>query len=263
MIKFCSLYSGSSGNSLYVETNKTKLLVDCGESARKIVNSLSDIDVNIEDIDGILVTHEHIDHVKSLGTLSKKYNIPVFTNIETLNAMPEQMTKIKSENIHLFDFSEDFEIGDLQIHPFAIPHDAANPCAFNIFKNKTKLSIATDIGHMTPEILANLEKSKFLLLESNYDPNILKCSQYPYHLKERIAGPYGHLSNDSAGKTISHLIESGLQTVMLGHLSKENNFPELAYKTVMEELIYNNKTKKDINLSVATRYNHTPVIKIS
>lgn len=262
MIKFCSLYSGSSGNSLYVETNKTKLLVDCGESAKKIINSLSDIDVDIEDIDGILVTHEHIDHVKSLGTLSKKYDIPVYTNIETLNAMPEQMTKIKSENIHLFDFSKDFEIGDLQIHPFAIPHDAANPCAFNILKNNTKLSIATDIGHMTPEIIANLEKSKFLLLESNYDPNILKCSQYPYHLKERIAGPYGHLSNDSAGKTISHLIESGLQTVMLGHLSKENNFPELAYKTVMEEIIYNNKSEKDINLSVASRYNHTPVIKI-
>ena len=262
MIKFCSLYSGSSGNSLYVETNKTKLLVDCGESAKKIINSLSDIDVDIEDIDGILVTHEHIDHVKSLGTLSKKYDIPVYTNIETLNAMPEQMTKIKSENIHLFNLSEDFEIGDLQIHPFAIPHDAANPCAFNILNNNTKLSIATDIGHMTPEIIANLEKSKFLLLESNYDPNILKCSQYPYHLKERIAGPYGHLSNDSAGKTISHLIESGLQTVMLGHLSKENNFPELAYKTVMEEIIYNNKSEKDINLSVATRYNHTPVIKI-
>ena len=262
MIKFCSLYSGSSGNSLYVETNKTKLLVDCGESAKKIINSLSDIDVDIEDIDGILVTHEHIDHVKSLGTLSKKYDIPVYTNIETLNAMPEQMTKIKSENIHLFDFSKDFEIGDLQIHPFAIPHDAANPCAFKILKNNTKLSIATDIGHMTPEIIANLEKSKFLLLESNYDPNILKCSQYPYHLKERIAGPYGHLSNDSAGKTISHLIESGLQTVMLGHLSKENNFPELAYKTVMEEIIYNNKSEKDINLSVASRYNHTPVIKI-
>ena len=263
MIKFCSLYSGSSGNSLYVETNKTKLLIDCGESAKKIVNSLSDIDVNIEDIDGILVTHEHIDHVKSLGTLSKKFNIPVYTNIETLNAMPEQMSKLKSENIHLFNFSEDFEIGDLQIHPFAIPHDAANPCAFNILNNNTKLSIATDIGHMTPEILSNLEKSKFLLLESNYDPNILKCSPYPYHLKERIAGPYGHLSNDIAGKTISHLIESGLHTVMLGHLSKENNFPELAYKTVMEEIIYNNKSEKDIKLSVATRYNHTPVVKIS
>ena len=262
MFRFCSLYSGSSGNSLYVESNKTKLLVDCGESAKKIVNSLADIDVDIEKIDAILVTHEHIDHVKSLGTLSKKYNIPIYTNIETLNAMPEQANKIKDENIHIFDFSKDFEIGDLQIHPFSIPHDAANPCAFNIFCNNKKMSIATDIGHITPEIIKNLEKSSFMLLESNYDPNILKCSSYPYHLKERISGPLGHLSNNVAGQTISHLIDSGLKNVMLGHLSRENNFPELAYKTVMEEVMENNYPEKAIKLSVATRFNHTPLIDI-
>lgn len=262
MFRFCSLYSGSSGNSLYVESNKTKLLVDCGESAKKIVNSLADIDVDIEKIDAILVTHEHIDHVKSLGTLSKKYNIPIYTNIETLNAMPEQVNKIKTENINIFDFSKDFEIGDFQIHPFSIPHDAANPCAFNIFYNNKKMSIATDIGHITPEIIKNLEKSSFMLLESNYDPNILKCSPYPYHLKERISGPLGHLSNNVAGQTVSHLIDSGLTNVMLGHLSRENNFPELAYKTVMEEVIENNYPEKTIKLSVATRFNHTPLIDI-
>ena len=262
MFKFCSLFSGSSGNSLYVQSNKTRLLVDCGESAKKIVTSLSDIDVNIEDIDAILITHEHIDHVKSLGTLSKKYNIPVYTNIETLNAMPEQMNKIKTDNIHLFDFSKDFSIKDLCIHPFSIPHDAANPCAFNIMNNNKKISIATDIGHITPEIVNNLEKSKFLLLEANYDPNILKCSSYPYHLKERISGPKGHLSNELAGKTVSHLIDSGLEKVMLGHLSKENNFPELAYKTVMEEIISNKYSEKSIRLSVATRFNHTPLIDV-
>lgn len=262
MFRFCSLYSGSSGNSLYVESNKTKLLVDCGESAKKIVNSLSDIDVDIEKIDGILVTHEHIDHVKSLGTLSKKYDIPIYTNLETLKAMPDQINKIKPENIHIFDFSNDFEIGDLQIHPFSIPHDAANPCAFNIIYNNKKMSIATDIGHITPEIINNLEKSCFMLLEANYDPNILKCSPYPYHLKERISGPLGHLSNNMAGQTISHLIDSGLKNVMLGHLSKENNFPELAYKTVMEEIIENNYPEKSIKLNVATRFNHTPLIDI-
>lgn len=262
MFKFCSLFSGSSGNSLFVETDKTKILVDCGESAKKITESLSDIDIKIEDIDAILVTHEHIDHVKSLGTLSKKFDIPIYTNLETLNAMPEQAKKIKTDNIHLFDFNNDFSIGDLQIHAFSIPHDAANPCAFNIYKNNKKMSIATDIGHMTPEIINNLKKSSFLLLESNYDPNILKCSPYPYHLKERISGPLGHLSNDTAGQTVSCLINSGLKTVMLGHLSKENNFPELAYKTVMDELINNKISEKDLQLSVATRFNHTPIIDI-
>lgn len=262
MFKFCSLYSGSSGNSLFVQTNKTKLLIDCGESAKKIVNSLSDINVKIEDIDAILVTHEHIDHVKSLGTLSRKYDIPIYTNIETLNAMPEQKNKIKADNVHLFNFSKDFDVGDLHIHPFSIPHDAANPCAYNIFKGDKKISIATDIGHITPEIIRNLEKSTFLLLESNYDPNILKCSPYPYHLKERISGPYGHLSNEMAAETISHLINSGLKNVMLGHLSKENNFPELAYKTVMDELINNKYSEKAIKLNVATRFNHTPIIDV-
>jgi len=265
MFRFCSLYSGSSGNSLFVETNKTKILVDCGESAKKIINALTEIDINIEEINAILVTHEHIDHVKSLGTLSKKYNIPIYTNLETLEAMPEQKNKINEKNINLFNIAEDFYVGDLKIHPFSIPHDAANPCGFNIYNKNKKISIATDIGHITPEIISNLEKSSFLMLESNYDPNILKCSQYPYHLKERISGPYGHLSNSVAGQTISHLLNTGLKTVMLGHLSKENNFPELAYKTVMEEILYNNSNnynENEINLSVATRFNHTPIIDI-
>ncbi len=262
MFNFCSLFSGSSGNCSFVQTSTTKLLIDCGESAKKIVNSLEDIDVNVQDINAILITHEHIDHVKSLGTLSRKYNIPIYTNLETLNAMPEQIKKIKTDNVHLFDYSSDFCIGDLQIHPFPIPHDAANPSAFNIFYNNKKISIATDIGHVTPEIINNLENSTFLLLESNYDSNILKCSTYPYHLKERISGPLGHLSNNMAGTTISHLINTGVRNVMLGHLSKENNFPELAYKTVMEEIIYNNYPENSIQLSVATRYNHTPIIDV-
>lgn len=263
MFNFCSLFSGSSGNSLFIQTNKTKILVDCGESAKKIVNSLLDIDIKIEDIDAILVTHEHIDHVKSLGTLSRKYNIPIYTNIETLNAMPEQVKNLKMDNIHLFNFSLDFCIKDLLIHPFSIPHDAANPCAFNIFNGNNKISIATDIGHITPEIISCLEKSTFLLLESNYDSNVLKCSSYPYYLKERISGPYGHLSNDVAAKTILHLTNSGLKKVMLGHLSKENNFPELAYKTVIDELINNNYSEKNIQLSVASRFVHTPIIDVS
>lgn len=263
MFRFCSLFSGSSGNSSLVQTDTTNVLVDCGESAKKIINSLSEINVNIENINAILITHEHIDHVKSLGTLSKKFNIPVFTNKETINAMPEQKSKIKEENINFFNVSEDFFIGDLKIHPFSIPHDAANPCGFNIYNNNKKISIATDIGHITPEIMNNLEKSTFLLLESNYDFNTLKCSPYPYHLKQRISGPYGHLSNEVAGKTISQLLHTGLKTVMLGHLSKENNFPELAYKTVMDEIICNNNLENSINLSVATRFNHSDIIDIS
>ena len=263
MFKFCSLYSGSSGNSLLVETDNTKILVDAGESCKKIVEALSSKNIDANEIDAIIVTHEHSDHIKGLGTISKKYNIPVYANSQTWDAMPLQKDKIEDKNIRKFNVSESFEIGDLKINSFNIPHDAANPCGFNIFNGKHKMSIATDIGHMENKILKALEESSFLLLEANYDSNILKCSSYPYPLKQRISGPNGHLPNESAGKTISYLLNYGLKEVMLGHLSKENNFPELAYKTVVDELIENNYDESKINLSVATRYAPTKLIDIS
>ena len=253
MFNFCSLYSGSSGNSLFVETENTKLLIDAGVSSKKIETALNNLNIEPSSIDGILITHEHSDHVQGLGTFAKKFNLPVFVNQKTLDAMPKQKEKIPEKNIKNFTIEEKFEIGDMQIKPFSIPHDAAHPCGFNIFKDNKKISIATDIGHMTNGILKNLEDSIFVLLESNYDPEVLKFSRYPYPLKSRIAGPNGHLSNELAGKTISHLLTSGLEQAMLGHLSKESNFPELAYKTVVEEIISNNYNENSLKLSVASR----------
>ena len=262
MFKFCSLYSGSSGNSLFIETQNTKLLIDAGVSSKKIENTLNDINIDPSTLDGILVTHEHIDHVQGLGTLSKKFDLPVFVNQETLDAMPKQKDKISEKNVKTFKISDKFEIGDLEIKPFSIPHDAANPCGFNIWKDNKKISIATDIGHMTNPILKSLEESLFIMLEANYDPEVLRCSPYPFTLKSRIAGPTGHLPNEIAGKTISHLLKSGLKNAMLGHLSKQSNFPELAYKTVVDELISNNYNEDCISLCVASRDNHSKIITI-
>ena len=262
MFNFCSLYSGSSGNSLFVETQNTKLLIDAGVSSKKIETALNDINIDPSTLDGILVTHEHIDHVQGLGTLSKKFDLPVFVNQETLDAMPKQKDKISENNIKTFKISDKFDIGDLEIKPFSIPHDAANPCGFNIWKNNKKISIATDIGHMTNPILKSLEESLFIMLEANYDPEVLRCSPYPFTLKSRIAGPTGHLPNEMAGKTISHLLKSGLKNAMLGHLSKQSNFPELAYKTVVDELISNNYNEDCISLCVASRDNHSKIITI-
>ena len=253
MLNFCSLYSGSSGNSLFIETENTKLLVDCGVSCKKVEEGLMSLDVDPSSIDAVIITHEHSDHVKGLGTFSKKFNVPIYANQETLDNMQEQTSKIDKNNINTFKVSDKFEIGDLSIFPFPISHDAANPCGFNVFNDNKKISIATDIGTMDTKTVKNLEDSIFILLESNYDPDILRCSRYPYLLKRRIAGPTGHLPNNKAGETISYLMKSGLQTAMLGHLSKENNFPELAYKTVAEELINNNQDVSKINLSVASR----------
>lgn len=262
MLKFCSLYSGSSGNSLLVQSNNTKILIDCGTSAKKIETALDTINVDITDIDAILVTHEHSDHIQGLGTISKKHDIPVFANFETWEAMETQKNKIASNNIKTFENNIEFHIGNLQIMPFSTPHDAANPCGFSICNGTKKISIATDLGHMDENIFSNIKDSEFMLLEANYEPEILKVSNYPYSLKQRIAGPHGHLSNVDAGQTISNLFKKELKEVMLGHLSKENNFPEMAYKTVTEELIHNNIDTNDIRISVASRFIPSKIISI-
>ncbi len=262
MLKFRSLYSGSTGNSLYVESENTKILVDSGVSMKKLTTALTTNDVKLEDIDAIIVTHEHSDHVQSLGMISSKYNIPVFANEKTWDAMPKQRDKISDTNQKFFVSYEKFEIGDLIIDPFSIPHDAADPCGFNIMNNKDKISIATDIGHMTKEIVDKLDGSSFVLLESNYDPEILKSGKYPYYLKTRILGPNGHLPNEMAGKTIAYLLKGSLKQVMLGHLSKENNFPELAYQTVIEKLIQSNFDENSIRISVASRIEPSKIIAV-
>ena len=250
MLKFCSLYSGSSGNSFFIQSDHSKILIDAGVSCKKIVAALASINVAVEDINAILVTHEHTDHTQSIGTLSKKYNIPVYANRKTWLAMPTQKEKINENNIYYFKNNEEFNFRDLKIFPFSIPHDAANPCGLNILNDSTKISIATDIGHIDNQILNNLKNSKFILLESNYEPNVLKYSRYPYKLKERIASPIGHLSNIDAGKTINYLADFGLQTAIIGHLSNENNFPELAYKSVLEQIEENKK----LHIEVASRF---------
>lgn len=241
------------GNCLYVESENTKLLIDAGVSLKKIEDGLKKININPLSLDGILVTHEHSDHVQSLGNISKKFNLPVYANQNTFDAMPKQTDKISTENIKKFNVAEKFQIKDIEINSFSIPHDAANPCGFNIKNGTEQLSIATDIGHMTNDILKQLEESKFILLESNYDTEVLKCSKYPFLLKKRIAGPNGHLSNETASKVINYLVHSNLKIAMLGHLSKESNFPELAYQTVVNEIINSGSDVSQLKLSVASR----------
>ena len=253
MLNFCSLYSGSSGNCLFVESENTKLLIDAGVSLKKIEEGLNSLNVSASSLDGILVTHEHSDHIKSLGNLSKKFNLPVFANSQTFDAMPKQTDKIATQNIKKITIDEKFSINDIEINSFSIPHDAINPCGFTLSCGNEKISIATDIGHMTNSILRNLEQSDFILLESNYDTEVLKYSKYPFSLKQRIAGPNGHLSNNMAGKVINYLMQDKLKTAMLGHLSKESNFPELAYQTVVDEIISAGTDIQKIHLSVASR----------
>ena len=211
------------------------------------------LEVSASNLDGIIVTHEHIDHIQSVGNLSKKFNIPVFATSQTFDAMPKQSEKIADSNKKNINIDEKFSVGDIDILPFSIPHDAVNPCGYTLFSDNKKISIATDIGHMNNDILKHIDGSEFILLEANYDPEVLKYTKYPFKLKSRIAGPTGHLSNKVAGQTINYLIKSGLKNAILGHLSKESNFPELAYQTVVDELISNGTNLDNFNLSIASR----------
>ena len=262
MFKYCSLYSGSSGNSFYVGTASTHIIIDAGVSTKKISTALEEIDINGKDIDAILVTHDHNDHTKSIATLSNKYNIPVYANKKTWAAIPDIAIKIPENNKKIFNISEAFSIGDIEIFPFHTPHDAADPCGFNLYNSGKKISIATDIGHVENKLYKNLNESSFVLLESNYEPDMLKSSSYPYSLKHRILGPEGHLSNEDASQVIKSLVNNGLNNIMLGHLSKENNFPELAYQTTINELIENNVDIDKLQLSVADRDKVNKVVEI-
>lgn len=186
MLKYCSLYSGSSGNCFFIQSDNTNILIDAGVSSKKIVSGLSEFNIDINNIDAILVTHEHIDHTKSLAILSNKYNIPVYANKKTWAALGDINNKIPESNKKIFNILQNFKIGDFKIFAFPIPHDAADPCGFNIYYNEKKVTVATDIGHVSQELLDHLKNSVSIILESNYDPEILKYSSYPFMLKKRI-----------------------------------------------------------------------------
>ena len=249
MFNYCSLYSGSSGNCFFVQSNKTNLLIDAGVSLKKITNALYKINISGENITAILVTHDHIDHTKSLALLSNKYNIPVYANKKTWEAIPNIANKILNNNKKIFNMNKNFFIGDIEIFPFNVSHDAADPCGFNLYHSNKKISIVTDVGYISNELLENLKNSSSILLEANYDPEILKYSKYPYLLKQRILSDTGHLSNISAAKTIYHLYNYGLTKALLIHLSNENNFPELVYETIKSET----KNCKNLSINVAPR----------
>jgi phosphoribosyl 1,2-cyclic phosphodiesterase len=262
-MRCATLYSGSSGNSIYLENDDTKILIDAGVSGRKIEKGLADIGVSVCDIDAILVSHEHSDHVSSLGILSKKHDIPVFASQGTWNNMKQQSEKLSIKNMISFNPDKWFSVGSFDIFPFKIPHDAVEPCGFSVCSHGKKVTIATDMGHINPELIKNMESSDLLLIEANHDIEMLRCGTYPWFLKRRILGENGHLSNEVAATTIRHLVKGGMRKFFLGHLSRENNFPELAYQTVINALTEIGVTLKDgISVGVAPRNGPSSIMEL-
>ena len=229
---FCSLYSGSSGNSIFVSSGKTNILIDAGLPGKRIDEALKSIDKNPSSIDGIFITHEHSDHIKGVGILSRKYDIPIYANDKTWSAMESSLGKIKEHNIKIMDRRSVVHIGDLDVKSFVTPHDAIAPVGYTITNKNKKVSIATDFGVFTREIYDNIKESDVILLESNHDVNMLKYGPYPYPLKCRILSEIGHLSNEDSGRLLCRIFGKKLKYAFLSHLSKENNYPALAYEAV-------------------------------
>ncbi len=261
---FCSLYSGSSGNSMFIASDKAKILIDAGLPGKKIDTALQEINQNPTEIDGIFITHEHSDHIKGVGVLSRKYNIPIYANADTWSAMESIIGKINEHNIKVIDKRSVTEIGDLNIKAFNIPHDAAGPVGYTVTDKRKSISVATDFGTFTKEIYDNIKDSEVILLESNHDVNMLKFGPYPYTLKRRILSEIGHLSNDDCGSAIVELVKSDTnKKIILGHLSNTNNQPDLAYQTVLNVLNENGvRQEKDIMLTMANRHNPSGYIEI-
>ncbi len=250
---FCPLYSGSSGNSIYVASEYGSILVDAGLPGKSIENALASINKNPNDIDGIFITHEHSDHVKGVGVLSRRYDIPIYANKLTWEGMGKGIGKIKENNIKILD-SDEVVIKDLCISNYSIPHDAADPIGYSVFCGKNKVSIATDLGYFSKEVEEAIMGSDIVLLESNHDVEMLKFGPYPYPLKRRILSDHGHLSNYDCGKAIVSMIKNNSKKIILGHLSKTNNYPELAYETVISVLRENDiKIQEDVCISMAKR----------
>ena len=228
-----ALSSGSNGNCYLVKSNTTALLVDAGISARQTGLRLANCDVKIEDISAILLTHEHSDHTVGIPALIKNENIKLYTNRRTKTMLGFE---VPEEKIVLFETGDSFQIGDIEVTAFHNSHDAADPVGFRFSQGGSVITIVTDTGYVTDQAIENMLDANLLVLESNHDENILKVGRYPWFLKQRILGEKGHLSNDAAAAALLRILTSGnelkLKTVLLAHLSAENNFPEMALQTV-------------------------------
>lgn len=261
-LMFSPLFSGSSGNAALAGAGKTRILIDAGLSGSAIEAALINIGENICDIKAILITHEHIDHIRGAGVLSRKYDIPVFANIRTWQAMHEKIGEIREKNTCVFS-EKDFYIDDLNIEIIKTPHDAAEPSGFKIsFRNKS-VAVLTDLGHYTRIMTMQLKSTDIVLLEANHDVNMLESSRYPRELKKRIAGVRGHLSNEAAGDAAVELIKNGVKGILLGHLSEENNYEELAYNSVLSKLKNAGiKAGRDMALGLAFRKKNAGVFNV-
>ncbi len=256
-MRLCSIASGSSGNCIYVGSDNTHLLVDTGISKKRIDAGLKELDIKGEELDGILITHEHSDHIQGLGVFSRKYEVPIYAtpgtiegieNYAPLGRMPEGL-------LHPIHTDESFILGDIKIDPFRISHDAKEPSGYRMNCCGKSVAVATDLGIYDEYTVSKLKSLDAVLLEANHDIHMLEVGSYPYYLKRRVMGDKGHLSNELSGRLLCDILHDNLKHILLGHLSKENNYAKLAYETVKLEVTLSDNIYKgeDLDMAVARR----------
>lgn len=236
MARFCPLFSGSSGNSIYIGGASGGILVDVGVSAKALTLALQNLDIDPASINAIFVTHEHTDHIRGLYTFTKRYRIPVYTSAGTLTEI-EQKGCLHSELSAQVISQNGVELAGMYITPFATPHDSAESVGYVVkMPDDRSVAIATDLGYLPETVIGAVQGCDLILLESNHDVRMLQNGPYPYYLKRRILSDEGHLSNDACATILGHLLETGTTRFILAHLSKENNLPALAQQTALAAL---------------------------
>ena len=265
-MRLCSIASGSSGNCVYVGSDTTHLLMDVGISGKRTEAGLAELGLTMKDIDAICITHEHADHISGLGVLARKYGVPVYATKGTLAAIKKtsSLGQIDESLFRVVTPDERCIIKDISLYPVRTSHDAADPVAYRIDHDGRRIGILTDLGCYNDYTVECLRSLDLLYLEANHDVHMLQVGPYPYYLKQRILGERGHLSNESAGKLLSRLLHDNMQTIVLGHLSKENNLPELAYESVRVEVTMSDTdySGNDFPLYVAKRDVVSEVIEV-
>lgn len=247
-LRFSVLSSGSTGNATVVTNEETKVLVDAGFSAKKIDELLQERGMCGSDLDAIVVTHEHADHIKGLGAVARKFDLPIYANEKTWAELDRQIGEIAESNRRVLDTGGLLEIGTMQIESFGISHDAAEPVGYCFHEGEQKLSLATDLGYMSGKVKEKIKDSDVLVLESNHDIEMLRMGKYPWNIKRRILSDVGHLSNEAAGEGLIDILSSKTKRVYLAHLSRDHNMMDLARLTVGNILEGQRVTEEQVKL---------------
>ncbi|MCM3340977.1 MBL fold metallo-hydrolase [Paenibacillus sp. MER TA 81-3] len=257
-LRFTVLSSGSTGNATVIQNDEATLMIDVGLSCKRTEQLLEEQGLSGKQIDGILVTHEHSDHIKGLGAFARKYDVPIYANENTWEALTKHVGAIADEKRIVMQTGEARDFGDLRVESYGISHDAAEPVGYSFYEGDTKLSVTTDLGYMSDKVRDAVIDSDVLVMESNHDVEMLRMGRYPWNIKRRILGDMGHLSNEAAGEALGEVVTGNTRRAYLAHLSRDHNMMDLARMSVQNVMEDNGHFFKESEFQLRDTYYDKP-----